>query len=56
MNTKYLLYAIVVTAVTTIISWSSMIGSSTSKSGRGSSWSAPGGGYSGGGYSGGGHK
>ena len=53
MNTKYLLYAIVVTAVSTIISWSSMIGSSSPSSGRGSSWSSTGGG---GGYSGGGHK
>ena len=54
MNTKYFLYAILVTAVTTVISWSSMIGSSSSSSGRGSSWSSHSG--SGGGYSGGGHK
>lgn len=56
MNGKYLFYAIILTAVTTVINWSSMIGSSSSSSGRGSSWSSgigSGGGYSGGG---GGHK
>jgi len=57
MNTKYFLYALLVTAVTTIFSWGSMIDSSSSSRGRGSSWSSGGsGGSYGGGYSGGGHK
>lgn len=53
MNTKYFLYALFVTAVATMFSWGSMIGSSSGKS-RGSSWSTPGG--TGGSFGGGGHK
>jgi len=53
MRTKFLLYAIVVALVTTILSWSSMFGS-VSKGG-GNSWRSHS--YGGGGYSGGGsHK
>ena len=52
MNTKYLIYAIFVTAVTTVVCWASLFDSSSSStSGRGSSFSS-GRGYSGGG----GHK
>jgi hypothetical protein len=55
MNSKFMVYAIFVTALTTWSSWSHMIRSSTN-SGGGSSWSSggSGGGYYGGG--GGGHK
>jgi len=54
MNTKYFLYALAITLAATAINWASLIGSaSTSNTGRGSSWSSYGGGYSGGG---GGHK
>lgn len=53
MNGKYFAYAVVLTLVTTLINWSSMIGSSSNTSGRGSTWSSHGGGYGGGG---GGHK
>ncbi len=53
MNTKYFLYALLVTAVTTIISWSTMIDSSSTSRGRGSSWST---GSGSGGFGGGGHK
>lgn len=59
MNTKYLLYALVVTAIATVMSWASMIDSSSTSRGRGSTWSSGSGGYyggGGGGYSGGGHK
>ena len=55
MNSKYFLYALVVTAISTGINWTSMLGSSSS--GGGSSWSSRGGsGYSGGGGGGGSHK
>ena len=57
MNEKYLMYAIAVTAFTTIISWVSMFdssGNSGSGSRAGSSWSSGSGSYGGG--SGGGHK
>lgn len=52
MRSKFLLYAIVVVLVTTIISWVSM--ASSTRLGSGSSWRSHsyGGGYSGGG----GHK
>ncbi len=53
MNGKYFFYAICVTLFSTVLSWSSMIGSSGNRGG-GSSWSSGGGGY--GGSSGGGHK
>lgn len=53
MNWKYFAYAITLTVVTTVISWTGMIGSSSSTSGRGSSWSSH---SSGGGFGGGGHK
>jgi hypothetical protein len=54
MNSKYFLYALVVTVISTGVNWSSMLGSSSS-GGGGSGWSSRGGsGYSGGG--GGGHK
>lgn len=55
MNTKYFLYAILVTAVATVFSWFMMIDSASTSSGRGSSWSSGTSGGSGG-YSGGGHK
>jgi hypothetical protein len=58
MNSKYFLFALLVTALTTGTSWVKLIGSATSSSG-GSSWSSRGGYYGGGsGYSGGGggHK
>ena len=58
MNTKYLLYALVVTAIATVMSWASMIDSSSTSRGRGSTWSSGGGYYGGGSGSGGGggHK
>jgi len=52
MNNKYFIYALVVTLITTTVSWSRMFSSATS-TGRGSSWSSGSGGYYGGG---GGHK
>ena len=59
MNNKFLLYAVVVTALTTGTSWVKMFTSAANR-GAGSSWSShSGGGYYGGsGYSGGGggHK
>ena len=58
MNTKYLLYALVVTAIATVMSWASMIDSSSTSRGRGSTWSSGGGYYGGssGSGGGGGHK
>jgi hypothetical protein len=54
MNTRYFLYAIVLTAGVTLYNWFSMIDSSSSRSTtRGSTWSS---GSSGGGFGGGGHK
>ncbi len=56
MNPKYIWYAIAVTAVSTIMSWSSLFGSIKSSSfNRGGSTYSGGGGYYGGG-GGGGHK
>jgi hypothetical protein len=52
MNRNFLLYAIVVTVVVTVISWASM--ASTARTGGGNSWRTHGSGS--GGYSGGGHK
>ncbi|MES3025674.1 MAG: hypothetical protein V4857_29200 [Pseudomonadota bacterium] len=52
MTKGYFIYALVVTAVVTVLSWSSMAGS-TKKSGPGSVWSTR---SSGGSYGGGGHK
>lgn len=52
MNNKYFIYAIGVTVISTLLSWSNMIGSSVNRGG-GSSWSS---GSSYGGSSGGGHK
>lgn len=52
MNRNFLLYAIVVTLVVTIISWVGM--ASSARTGGGNSWRTYGGGS--GGYSGGGHK
>lgn len=55
MNTKYFLFALLVTVVATMGSWANLIGS-VSGSG-GSSWSSGSrGGYSGGWSGGGGHK
>ncbi|WP_182915662.1 hypothetical protein [Massilia cavernae] len=54
MNNKYFIYALVVTFITTTVSWTRMVASSTS-SGAGSSWRSTGG-YSGGSHGGGGHK
>ena len=53
MNRNFLLYAIVVTLVTTIVCWTSM--ASSARTGGGNSWRSYGSG-SGGSYSGGGHK
>jgi uncharacterized membrane protein YgcG len=53
MNNKYFIYALVVTLITTTVSWSRMF-SSTTSTGRGSTWSSGTG--SGGYYGGGGHK
>lgn len=56
MGAKFLLYAVLVTTVTTGTSWIKMIRSSTSNN-QGNAWSqrtGSGGGYYGGGYSGGG--
>ena len=53
MKKYYLLYAIAVIAVITILCWLSMFGSSSS---HGSRWYSRGSSYSGGSYSGGGHK
>jgi hypothetical protein len=56
MNSKYFLYALVVTVISTGVNWSSMIGSSSS-GGGGSGWSSRGSSYGGGGGGGGGgHK
>ncbi len=52
MNTKYFLYAIVVTLVSTVVSWSNLIDTKSSGSRSGSSFST-GRSYGGGG---GGHK
>ncbi|VXB28853.1 hypothetical protein [Massilia sp. 9I] len=55
MRTKFILYAIAVTLITTVICWVSM--ASSSRSGGGNSWRSHSyGSGSGGGYSGGGHK
>ncbi len=56
MNPKYIWYAIAVTAVSTIMSWSSLFSSfkSSSYNRGGSTYSGGGGSYGGGG--GGGHK
>jgi hypothetical protein len=55
MNSKYVLFALLVTALTTGTSWVKLIGSATSGSSSGSSWGSHGGDYGGGsGYSGGG--
>lgn len=54
MNNKYFIYALIVTFVTTTVSWGRMIASSTS-TGTGSSYRSPGY-YGGGSYGGGGHK
>jgi hypothetical protein len=56
MNSKYFLYALVVTVISTGVNWGSMIGSSSS--GGGSGWSSRGSSYGGGGGGGGGggHK
>ncbi len=53
MRTKFILYAIMVAAITTIICWTSML--SSTRSGGGNSWRSHSYG-SGSGYSGGGHK
>jgi len=54
MRTKFIVYAIVVTFITTIICWVSM--ASSSRSGGGNSWRSHSYGSGSGGYSGGGHK
>lgn len=57
MNTKYFLYALAVTAVTTIINWSNAVGHLSGPK-SGSSYNRTGGGSSmgGGSWGGGGHK
>jgi hypothetical protein len=55
MKGKFFLYALVVTLLSTVFSWGSMVNASTSSGG--SSWSSHSrGGYSGGYTGGGGHK
>jgi hypothetical protein len=55
MNSKFFLYAVIVTVITTVASWGNLMGAA-SRSG-GSSWSSVSrGGYSGGYTGGGGHK
>jgi hypothetical protein len=55
MKGKFILYALVVTFLSTVFSWGSMVGASTSAGG--STWSSHSrGGYSGGFSGGGGHK
>lgn len=54
MNTKYFIYALCVTIVSTMINWSNMV-TSYANMGHGSSWSS-GSSRSYGGSSGGGHK
>ena len=57
MNGKYLAYAILLVAATTLISWINMFGSFSRPSSGGSSWSSNSSGSSwGGGGGGGGHK
>jgi hypothetical protein len=57
MNKNFLLYAILVTAFSTVMSWSNMMSASSRASTGGSSWSTHSrGGYSGGFSGGGGHK
>ncbi|MGH8853855.1 MAG: hypothetical protein ACREWI_06210 [Telluria sp.] len=52
MRSKFILYAVAVALITTVICWVSM--ASSSRSGGGNSWRSYGSGA--GGYSGGGHK
>ena len=52
MRTKFILYAILVTFITTIICWVSM--ASSTRTGGGNSWRTHS--YGSGGYSGGSHK
>ena len=54
MNTKYIFYAVMVTILSTMLSWCSMIGSSSNTGRSGSGFSSGGSGGWGGG--GGGHK
>jgi hypothetical protein len=55
MNNKFVLYAVAVTIISTVLSWGSMVRASTGSGG--SSWSSHSrGGYSGGYTGGGGHK
>lgn len=54
MNGKYLAYAILITVVSTVISWTSMFASFSRPSSGGSTWSS--GSSSGGWGGGGGHK
>ncbi len=57
MNKNFLLYAILVTAFSTVMSWSNMMSAPSKASTGGSSWSTHSrGGYSGGFSGGGGHK
>jgi hypothetical protein len=57
MSSKFFIYALLVTIITTWSSWAKMLGSATN-SGSGSSWSSHsyGGGSYGGGSGGSGHK
>ena len=55
MNTKYFWYAIAVTAISTVMSWSSLFSSAKSSSYNRGGSTYSGGSY-GGGYGGGGHK
>jgi uncharacterized membrane protein YgcG len=54
MNTKYFLYALALTLVTTVLNWSNALNSLSSARHSGSGWSSSSGGSSYGG--GGGHK
>ncbi len=59
MNSKFILYALFVTFVSTATSWTKMFSGATNSGGGGSSWSSGvggGGGSYGGGSGGSGHK
>ena len=57
MKKNFLVYAVLVTAFSTVMSWTNLVGAATKWTSGGSSWSSHSrGGYSGGFSGGGGHK
>jgi uncharacterized membrane protein len=57
MNKNFLVYAVLVTAFSTVMSWTNLVSASSKGTSGGSSWSSNSrGGYSGGFSGGGGHK